>query len=89
MKKKIGAFRVRWVCEGGGVMEFVGKEREVGYGIYWALIEYLWVRDNYVGDVESWKLVRAFEYFRRPTDVSPEELWAFRGDGLYLFCQEN
>ena len=36
---------------GSGVMDFVGKERMVGYGIYWVLIEYLWVRDNYVGDV--------------------------------------
>lgn len=28
------------------------RERKVvGYGIYWVLIEYLWVRDNYVGDV--------------------------------------
>ena len=32
-------------------MDFVGKERVVGYGFYWVLIEYLWVRDNYVGDV--------------------------------------
>lgn len=34
-------------------------------------------------------LGKSFKDFRRPTDVSPEELWAFRGDGLYLFCQEN
>ena len=26
---------------GSGVKDFVGKERVVGYGVYWVLIEYL------------------------------------------------
>lgn len=32
-------------------------------------------------------LGKSFEDYRRPTDADPEELWVFRGDGLYLFCQ--
>ena len=38
-----------------GVMNLIEKEGKAGYGIYWALMEYLRTQDNYVGDVRVLK----------------------------------
>ena len=35
------------------VMNLIEKEGMMGYGIYWALMEYLRVQDDYVGDIRS------------------------------------
>ena len=35
------------------VMNLIEKEGPAGYGIYWALMEYLRVQDNYVGDIQA------------------------------------
>ena len=35
------------------VMNLIEKEGMMGYGIYWALMEYLRVQDDYVGDLRS------------------------------------
>ena len=35
------------------VMNLIEKEGMAGYGIYWALMEYLRVQDDYVGDIRS------------------------------------
>ena len=35
------------------VMKLIEKEGMTGYGIYWALMEYLRVQDNYVGDIQA------------------------------------
>ena len=37
------------------VMKLIEKEGMAGYGIYWALMEYLRTQDNYVGDVRVLK----------------------------------
>ena len=37
------------------VMKLIEKEGMTGYGIYWALMEYLRVQDNYVGDIGAMK----------------------------------
>ena len=35
------------------VMHLIEKEGMAGYGIYWALMEYLRVQDNYIGDLQA------------------------------------
>ena len=35
------------------VMNLIENEGPAGYGIYWALMEYLRVQDNYVGDIQA------------------------------------
>ena len=35
------------------VMNLIEKEGPAGYGIHWALMEYLRVQDNYVGDIQA------------------------------------
>ena len=35
------------------VMNLIEKEGMMGYGIYWALMEYLRVQDDYAGDIRS------------------------------------
>ena len=35
------------------VMNLIEKEGMAGYGIYWALMEYLRVQDNYIGDLQA------------------------------------
>ena len=37
------------------VMRLIEEEGMTGYGIYWALMEYLRVQDNYVGDIGAMK----------------------------------
>ena len=37
------------------VMNLIEKEGMEGYGIYWALMEYLRTQDNYIGDIEVQK----------------------------------
>jgi len=37
------------------VMNLIEKEGMSGYGIYWALMEYLRTQDNYIGDIEVLK----------------------------------
>ena len=36
-------------------MNLIEKEGSAGYGIYWALMEYLRVQDGYTGDIQSLK----------------------------------
>ena len=35
------------------VMNLIEKEGPAGYGIYWALMEYLRVQDDYIGDIQA------------------------------------
>ena len=35
------------------VMHLIEKEGMAGYGIYWAIMEYLRVQDNYIGDLQA------------------------------------
>ena len=35
------------------VMNLIESEGMAGYGIYWALMEYLRVQDGYVGDLQA------------------------------------
>ena len=37
------------------VMNLIEKEGPAGYGIYWALMEYLRVQDGYIGDIQALK----------------------------------
>ena len=37
------------------VMNLIEKEGMEGYGIYWALMEYLRTQDDYIGDIEVLK----------------------------------
>ena len=37
------------------VMNLIEKEGSAGYGIYWALMEYLRVQDGYIGDIQALK----------------------------------
>ena len=37
------------------VMKLIEKEGMTGYGIYWAVMEYLRAQDNYVGDMGAMK----------------------------------
>ena len=37
------------------VMNLIEKEGMAGYGIYWAIMEYLRVQDNYIGDLQALK----------------------------------
>ena len=40
------------------VMNLIENEGMAGYGIYWALMEYLRVQDNYVGDMEALAILK-------------------------------
>jgi len=40
------------------VMNLIEKEGMMGYGIYWALMEYLRVQDDYVGDIRSLSILK-------------------------------
>ena len=40
------------------VMNLIEKEGMAGYGIYWALMEYLRVQDGYMGDIQALKTLK-------------------------------
>ena len=40
------------------VMNLIEKEGPAGYGIYWALMEYLRVQDGYIGDIQTLKTLK-------------------------------
>ena len=40
------------------VMNLIEKEGPTGYGIYWALMEYLRVQDGYMGDIQALKTLK-------------------------------
>ena len=40
------------------VMNLIEKEGPAGYGIYWALMEYLRVQDGYMGDIQALKTLK-------------------------------
>ena len=40
------------------VMHLIEKEGMAGYGIYWALMEYLRVQDGYIGDIQALKTLK-------------------------------
>ena len=40
------------------VMNLIEKEGPAGYGIYWALMEYLRVQDDYIGDIQALKTLK-------------------------------
>ena len=40
------------------VMNLIEKEGPAGYGIYWALMEYLRVQDGYIGDIQALKTLK-------------------------------
>ena len=40
------------------MMNLIEKEGPAGYGIYWALMEYLRVQDGYIGDIQALKTLK-------------------------------
>ena len=40
------------------VIHLIEKESASGYGIYWALMEYLRVQDGYIGDIQALKTLK-------------------------------
>ena len=65
------------------VMNLIKKEGMAGYGIYWALMEYLRVQDNYVGDME------ALDVLKRELKIRQAKLdKVLHGYGLFV-CNGN
>ena len=48
------------------VMNLIEKEGMAGYGIYWALMEYLRVQDNYIGDLQALASLKRQLKIRQP-----------------------
>ena len=65
------------------VMNLIEKEGMAGYGIYWALMEYLRIQDNYVGDME------ALDVLKRELKIRQTKLdKVLHGYGLFV-CNGN
>ena len=65
------------------VMNLIEKEGMMGYGIYWALMEYLRVQDDYVGDL------RALSTLKRELRIRQSRLdKVLHGYGLFV-CNGN
>ena len=65
------------------VMNLIKKEGMTGYGIYWALMEYLRIQDNYVGDME------ALDVLKRELKIRQAKLdKVLHGYGLFV-CNGN
>ena len=65
------------------VMNLIKKEGMAGYGIYWALMEYLRVQDGYVGDME------ALDVLKRELKIRQTKLdKVLHGYGLFV-CNGN
>ena len=65
------------------VMNLIEEEGMAGYGIYWALMEYLRVQDNYVGDL------RALATLKRELRIRQSRLdKVLHGYGLFV-CNGN
>ena len=65
------------------VMNLIKKEGIAGYGIYWALMEYLRIQDNYVGDME------ALDVLKRELKIRQAKLdKVLHGYGLFV-CNGN
>ena len=65
------------------VMNLIKKEGMTGYGIYWALMEYLRVQDGYVGDME------ALDVLKRELKIRQAKLdKVLHGYGLFV-CNGN
>ena len=65
------------------VMNLIKKEGMAGYGIYWALMEYLRIQDNYVGDME------ALDVLKRELKIRQAKLdKVLHGYGLFV-CNGN
>ena len=65
------------------VMNLIKKEGIAGYGIYWALMEYLRIQDNYVGDME------ALDVLKRELKIRQTKLdKVLHGYGLFV-CNGN
>ena len=61
------------------VMNLIEKEGMAGYGIYWALMEYLRVQDNYVGDL------RLLSTLKRQLKIRQTKLdMVLHGYGLFV-----
>ena len=61
------------------VMNLIEKEGMAGYGIYWALMEYLRVQDNYVGDL------RLLSTLKRQLKIRQAKLdMVLHGYGLFV-----
>ena len=65
------------------VINLIEKEGSAGYGIYWALMEYLRVQDGYIGDIQALKpLKRQLKIRQTKLDK------VLRGYGLFV-CNGN
>ena len=65
------------------VMNLIENEGMAGYGIYWAIMEYLRIQDNYVGDIRALKPLTKQLKIRQP---KLEKI--LKGYGLFI-CVEN
>ena len=65
------------------VMNLIENEGMAGYGIYWAIMEYLRVQDGYVGDLQALKPLTKQLKIRQP---KLEKI--LKGYGLFV-CVEN
>ena len=65
------------------VMNLIEKEGPAGYGIYWALMEYLRVQDGYIGDIQALKTLKR-ELKIRQTKLDK----VLHGYGLFV-CNGN
>ena len=65
------------------VMNLIEKEGMTGYGIYWAIMEYLRVQNGYIGDIRALKPLTKQLKIRQP---KLEKI--LKGYGLFI-CVEN
>ena len=65
------------------VMNLIEKEGMAGYGIYWALMEYLRVQDGYIGDLQALPPLKQQLKIRRPKLNK-----ILNGYGLFI-CNDN
>ena len=65
------------------VMNLIEKEGMAGYGIYWALMEYLRVQEGYIGDLRALKHLTKQMKIRQP---KLEKI--LKGYGLFI-CVGN
>ena len=61
------------------VISLIEKEGMTGYGVYWAILEYLRAQDNYIGDLRVLSsMARYFENIQSPIGENHQQLRPFR-----------
>ena len=65
------------------VMNLIEKEGPAGYGIYWSLLEYLRVQENYIGDLQ------ALSSLKRQLKIRQSKRIKFYVDTTCLYAMET